>query len=211
MKGSVPALAAGSVRGHAASGGLDGRLHGRELGDDAPLRFDAAAVDDGEQLAQLRLGRARPQTGADVVDGVSEVVAAGEAFRRVLVESTGQHRAQLFGHVQPFARHVTAVADDLPDLVGVHVAVETIAGDGLVEHDRGGKLVAGAVDGVAAGLLGGHVRHLAHDETCLCVLGLQRTLGEAEVDELHLALKAHHHVCRRHVAMHHMQRLARRR
>lgn len=43
------------------------------------------------------------------------------------------------------------------------------------------------------------------------MLGLERALGEAEVDELHLALKADHDIGGRDVAVHDPQRLLRRR
>ena len=94
-----------------------------------------------------------------------------------------------------------------PDLHGREVAVEALAGEELVEDDTHREDVGARVDDLAAGLLGGHIGHLAEHDIRLGAGLLETRRRQAEVDELHFAFVAEHHVCGRHIAMHEEQRL----
>src|SRR5262249_6678112 len=63
-------------------------------------------------------------------------------------------------------------------------------------------------EGEPAHLLGAHVAELALEDALLRLTGLAGGLGDAEVDELDLALVADEHVLRRDVAMNEVQLLA---
>ena len=182
-----------------------------EARDELPFLLHACAVEALHDVAELLRAAARKVLGTHLVEGGPEGITIGEAAGGVLVEGRREGQAQGRWYQRPAARDEAAHPDDLPDLVAVHVAVEAIAGQQLVEGHGGGELVAAAVDVVTAGLLGRHVRDLAHHDPGLCVLCLQGTLGEAEVDELHLAFEADHDVGWRDVAVDDAQRLLRRR
>jgi len=82
------------------------------------------------------------------------------------------------------------------------------AADQLVEHHRCREEIGPAIELIALGDLRGHVHELAQDHAGVGALRRERALGQAEVDDLHLALVAHQHVLRRHVAVHQAQRVA---
>jgi hypothetical protein len=82
---------------------------------------------------------------------------------------------------------------------------EPLAGEQLVEHDAHGEDVAASVDRQAPHLLGRHVAELALEDARLRLAGLARGLGDAEVDELHLAVVRDEHVLRRDVAVHEVE------
>ena len=98
---------------------------------------------------------------------------------------------------------------DVADLLqGREVALadeEALAGEHLVEHDAEREDVAAAVDGQPAHLLGRHVAELALEDAGLGLRRLAGGLGDAEVDELDLALVADEHVLRRDVAVDEVQ------
>ncbi len=67
---------------------------------------------------------------------------------------------------------------------------QPLAGEQLVEHDAEGEDVAAPVERQAAHLLGRHVAELALEDAGLGLARLAGRLGDAEVDELDLALVA---------------------
>ncbi len=83
------------------------------------------------------------------------------------------------------------------------------AGEHLVQHHAERKEVGARVGFLAAGLLGGHVAHRAHHQSLSRLEDVRRPtdqgsreLGEAEVEHLHVAVVAHHHVLGLEVAVH---------
>jgi hypothetical protein len=87
-------------------------------------------------------------------------------------------------------RREVALADEQP-----------LAGQQLVQHDAAREDVALAIDRQAAHLLGRHVAELALEDAGLGLLALARRLGDAEVDQLHLALEGDEDVLRADVAV----------
>ena len=94
---------------------------------------------------------------------------------------------------------------DVADLLeGREVALadeQALAGEQLVEDDAAAEHVAAAVDRQAADLLGRHVAELALEDARLGLAALASGLGDAEVDDLDLALERHQDVLRGHVAV----------
>ena len=82
---------------------------------------------------------------------------------------------------------------------------QPLAGEELVEHDADREDVAAPVDRQPAHLLGRHVAELALQDSGLGRRRLAGRLGDAEVDELDLALVADEHVLRRDVAVDEVQ------
>jgi hypothetical protein len=78
-------------------------------------------------------------------------------------------------------------------------------GEQLPQHDRGGVLIAAAVELLAAGLLGRHVRDLAVDDAGRGLLELERRRRQPEVGQLHLAGVRDQDVRRRDVAVDQLQ------
>lgn len=132
---------------------VEGGLEVGEAGDERALLLHPGAVEPLHQLAQLLRAAAREVLGADLVEGGAEGVAVGEAAVRGLVERGGQRQPERLRDLLPAPGNEAAHADDLPYLVAVHVAVETVAGQHLVEGHGGGELITPAVDVVTAGLL----------------------------------------------------------
>ena len=83
-----------------------------------------------------------------------------------------------------------------------------LAGHRLGEHDAHRVDVGAAVRVHPGGLLRRHVRDLALEDTGLRLLGLVRRLGDAEIDDLHLAIVGEEHVLRVDVAVHDLERRA---
>ena len=78
---------------------------------------------------------------------------------------------------------------------------EALPGEHLPEDDPHGEDVGAGVDLLPLRGLGREVAELALDDPGLALLELARRLGEAEVDDLHLAVLGDEHVGRRHVAV----------
>ena len=88
---------------------------------------------------------------------------------------------------------------------------QPLAGQQLIQHDAAGEDVRATVNRLAAHLLGRHIGELAFEDARLG-LGLARGLhfGDAEVDELDLALVADHDVLRGYIAVDQLQVIAQR-
>ena len=78
----------------------------------------------------------------------------------------------------------------------------------LPQADAEREDVGALVDRQAAHLLGRHVPELALDGPHLRARQLARCLGDAEVDDLHVAVERHEDVLRRYVAVDEAERLA---
>ncbi len=86
--------------------------------------------------------------------------------------------------------------------------IQALAGQQLVQDHARRVDVGAPVDKAAAQqLLGRHVAELAKADVRVAVGGAQGAASDAEVDDLHLALKAKHDVGRRDVAVYQRQRL----
>ena len=84
-----------------------------------------------------------------------------------------------------------------------------LPGRQLEQHDPHGEDVAARVDDLAASLLGRHVRDLALQLPALRLhRRLRVALGDAEIDDLHVAREGHDDVLRRDVAMDDVERRA---
>ena len=104
-------------------------------------------------------------------------------------------------------QRVLAIANELERLVFARRLEEAPPGGQLEEDDPDGEDVASPVDGLAAGLLGRHVRDLALEAPALGVLARPRVaLGDPEVDDLHVAAERDDDVLRRDVPMNDVQR-----
>jgi len=94
---------------------------------------------------------------------------------------------------------------DVADLLeGREVALadeEALAGQQLVQDDAAGEDVGAPIDRQAAHLLGRHVPELALEDAGLGLGALAGRLGDAEVDQLHLALERDEDVLRADVAV----------
>ena len=86
------------------------------------------------------------------------------AQRRVLLQGLGDHALEFGGHIriQPHGRHRLSVQDRVDDLRGALAAKRQDAGRHLVQDDAEREQIARRPDGLAARLLGRHVRHGAH-------------------------------------------------
>ncbi len=91
-------------------------------------------------------------------------------------------------------RREVALADEQP-----------LAREQLVEHDADREDVAAPIDRQAAHLLGRHVAELPLEDAGLRLRRLARRLGDAEVDQLALALVPDQHVLGRDVAVDEVQ------
>ncbi len=102
---------------------------------------------------------------------------------------------------------------DVADLVQYgHVVVDgeqALAGQKLIQHDAQRENIRASVERLAAHLLGRHIRKLALGRAAFA-LAVRLNLGDAEVDQLDLALVADHHVRRRDVAVHQVEVVAQR-
>ena len=127
-----------------------------------------------------------------------------QALERELIEGGGQLDAH------PRGRNRCVRQDPVQDRQGRAGMERMLARQHLVEDDAVGEHVAGQRDAVAAGLLGRHVADRAEHQT-----GARRTrqrrlvlvtaagdAREAEVEHLHVAIVAHHHVVWLDVAVH---------
>ena len=76
------------------------------------------------------------------------------------------------------------------------------------EHDAGGKQVGTLVGDLKIRLFGAHVIGLARDHFAFLVGQKPARLGDAEIGQLHVALKRDHDVFEAHVAVDDAQRLA---
>jgi hypothetical protein len=87
---------------------------------------------------------------------------------------------------------------------------EALARRGLPEQHAHREDVGAAVDALAARLLGRHVRDLALEHAGARLRGRVERLGDAEIDDLHLAVVGHEDVLRGDVAVHDAERACRR-
>jgi hypothetical protein len=79
-----------------------------------------------------------------------------------------------------------------------------------VQHDADPEHVTAPIDLLAAHLLGGEIAELSLQDAGARAARFVRRLGDAEVDQLHVAFERDQHVLRRDVAMHQLERTAHR-
>jgi hypothetical protein len=75
----------------------------------------------------------------------------------------------------------------------------------LPGDDAGGPDVAASVDGFCAGLLWGHVRKLALDQTSARLAAGAGRFGDTKIRQATNAVHANQDIVRRHVAVHQME------
>ena len=187
---------------------------GRHVGGQHLLR--RRQPDGRRRLGQLvREGlRHQRRHAAGREGGVEAVDELGQRLTEVkgrLVAILGARRQRLHGDGVELLGDAVAHAGRWVDLRLAHLGqqvwqvvllIEHLAREQLVEHDAGGEDVAAVVHGIGPGLLRRHVVVLALDHPDLGLARALSGLGDAEVDDLHLAGEADHHVLGRDVAMH---------
>ena len=119
-------------------------------------------------------------------------------------------RSELRGGLR---RHrVLALGDLLREcaVVGIGAGlVQAHAGEQLVQHDAGRVEIGAVIDDASADqLLGRHVAELAKAHLGIGRGSADRTLRDAEVDDLGLAFERHEHVGRRDIAVNQVERRA---
>jgi hypothetical protein len=138
---------------------------------------------------------------------VVQVHRGAVAVFGVLREGLEHDGLELVGDLSVVARgrHDLDVADLLQGGEIRLADEQPLHGEQLVQADAHGEHVAAAVDLQASHLLGGHVPELALEDPRLGLRALARGLGDAEVDELHVAVVRDEDVLRRHVAVHQLE------
>ena len=142
-----------------------------------------------------------------VLENFLERARALEAVVRIERHGPRADGSQLGRRVGYHVEDLRIVSGDATrEQAGLAVALHhASAGHCLPEHHADGEEIGALVDGRAAGLLGRHVRELPLEDT---LLGARRSaggLGDAEVDDLHLAVIGDEHVLRAHVAVNHAE------
>ena len=169
--------------------GLVEKERAHELAEAALVERDLRLAQKARQLALHMLRRRKPVAAL-----------AGEGAHHDAFEGRRHFGAARARRLDVGAAH-PAQQGDL-----VVILVEQLAGEHLVEHHADAEDVGAMVERLAPGLLGRHVIELALDDARLGLIGPQRGLGDAEVDDLALALEREEHVLRRDIAMHDVQR-----
>jgi hypothetical protein len=158
----------------------------------------ASALDHlDHELAQL----ARVERGISAVQEVAQRLAhvdrALVAGARLTLQRSQHDLGQLARDVAAQALRARYLgAAHVRDQLGHRLAVvEHVPRQDLEQQDAAREHVAAAIRGVAPGLLRRHVEVLALDDAGLGALAVI-ALGDAKVDQLHLACLADHHVLR---------------
>jgi hypothetical protein len=168
----------------------------------------------GEELPHVRgdvgVGRRFGLFAQIVLEGDLHLLTGLEAGPGLLLEGLHDDVFQTLRDARRHLgrRHHAAFGDHLQDHQLGLVLEEPLPGAELVEHDAQREDVAALIDRSAQTLLGAHVAELALQHAGLGVFGLGGRLGDAEVDDLHLALVGHEDVLGRNVAVHDLQGLA---
>ena len=162
---------------------------------------------EGRQPRARKIGREAVQ---ELLQRLPELACRRESIVGSLLQAAHDHRLELARHAHAMRRRRRdgSLAHDVEQLLQVLLDVEHLPDDHFVEQDPGGEDVGARVDRIAPGLLGRHVVVLALDDAGGGLLPAQRRLGDAEVDDLDLAVVADEHVLRRDVAMHDLERAA---
>ena len=137
-----------------------------------------------------------------------ELLSGREAFVAIDRQRLGHDRLECFGVILEDLRRRLELAVDHPiDQRELPGRVEAALPGGELVHDRPEREhVGAAIDVLAPHLLGSHVRQLALDRSSSRDAGQLGRRRNAEVRQLDLAVVAHQHVGRRHVAVHQPER-----
>ena len=192
-------------------GGELPRLHARRPGGGA-LAVHLPRHGEHKPLVAEDLRHKRRDAGA-VEAGVGPVEEAGErglklggaavAILALLGQGLEHDLLQLWRQIRPLGPHVgdLGLAHLVEELERLLLLVEHLAADHLVEADPGAEHVGPGVDLITPGLLRRHVEELALDDPVLGLSAPLAGLGDAEVDDLDLAVIADEHVLGADVSM----------
>jgi hypothetical protein len=140
-------------------------------------------------------------------------LASGVAIGGALPEAARDDALQRRREVRPHGRHRPRLleGDRVERVERVRARERELAGHHLVDHDPEREDVAAAVDRLAARLLRAHVAQRPEHEArlrlgerlhvrdavgCVALLWRLEQLGEAEVEDLRVAVRRHDHVLR---------------
>ncbi len=162
-------------------------------------------------VARLRARGGR--LGADEVlerraDLVGRLVPLRAVLREALEDDARERRGVALAHHRRRIRLLHA--DGVDHRLGRGPVERALAGGELVEQRAHGEEIHAVIERLGRELLGREVEELALDDAGLRPAHPRRRLGDAEVDQLHVAAEADHHVLRADVAVDDAQRLARR-
>ena len=139
----------------------------------------------------------------ELLERGAEIVRRLPAQIGLLRQRAHDDLVEVARHVRPLGRRRRDVglADLAEEPVHVLLEVQHLSGQHLVDEDARREDVGPDVDGIAPGLLRRHVIVLALDDPDGGLLAAHGRLGDAEVDDLHLAGVRQEDVLRRDVAV----------
>jgi hypothetical protein len=160
----------------------------------------AAGPPEGEAQGPTA-ARPSPQPGG--LELREDVAGGRPALPGLLDQAVGDDPLERGGRVRPrLAQRSRLLAEDRVDHPPLLAAERPPAGEHLVDHHPQRPEVGRRPRALAAQLLGGHVGGGADGDPLLGDGGGVHPAGEAEVEQLHPAVRQHHHVLRLEVAVH---------